>query len=40
LERGNCSDLMSLFFADEGNAHIDIPIEELTAEKVWKHITK
>ncbi len=40
LERGNCSDLEPLFFADEGNAHIEIPIEELTAEKVWKHIMR
>ena len=40
LERGNCSDLEPLFFAKEGNEHITIPLEELTAEKVWKHIMR
>ena len=40
LERGNCSDLEPLFFAKEGNEHIMIPLEELTAEKVWKHIMR
>ena len=40
LKMGNCPDLEPLFFADEGNAHIEIPIEELTAEKVWKHIMR
>ena len=38
LEKGNCSDLEPLFFAKEGNEHIMIPIEDLTAEKVWNHI--
>ena len=38
LKRGNCPDLEPLFFANEGNEHIEIPIGELTAEKVWKHI--
>ena len=40
LEMGKCPDLKSLFFAPEGNEHIMIPIEELTAEKVWKHIMR
>lgn len=40
LKMGNCSDLEPLFFAPEGNEHIMIPIENLTAEKVWKHIMR
>ena len=40
LERGNCPDLKPLFFANEGNEHIEIPIKDLTAEKVWKHIMR
>lgn len=40
LKKGNCSDLEPLFFAKEGNEHIMIPLEELTAEKVWKHIMR
>ncbi|MBR1548480.1 MAG: toll/interleukin-1 receptor domain-containing protein [Prevotella sp.] len=38
LDMGKCPDLKPLFFAAEGNEHIDMPLEELTAEKVFKHI--
>ena len=40
LEMGSCSDLKPLFFSKEGNEHIEIPIDDLTAEKVWKHIMR
>ena len=40
LEKGYCSDLTPLYFAKEGNEHIEIPLEDLTAEKVWKHIMR
>lgn len=41
LLNSKCEDLVPLFFAKEGNAHIEVPsekLEKLTAEQVWNHI--